>query len=343
MTGRKIVIAPCMGVGRIVANVTRRAACLIVRKYPAQTALLSLPALLAGDAEQCALVQDNPVIFLDGCGQRCAAHIFYHLGVNPVAKIEVGHLMAETKLGPGKTRQQLDEIGRKLADVAAGRIKRIMRNKKLLQSFKPAAGLRRAAPAMECARGRCTGAKGTKGTKRTKGITAPQYVTVFPCQGIRRAGGRVTQRAGYHLVEELFPGKTLLLCVPALAAGVLEDVEMLSQFPTVALNGCGRRCASVIAARHGVPAAATVDLDAVVPAFKGERILARPDLTVTEAQAAVKLAAACCPAIKELLAGTRPWQPGQCALLGMVNQPATINAAAGFKKCADGYMIRSEA
>ena len=169
---------------------------------------------------------------------------------------------------------------------------------------------------------------------------APRYVTIFPCQGIRRTGGRVAQRAGYILVEERFPGRTLLLCVPALAAAVQEDVDMLEQFPTVAINGCGLRCASVNAARHGVPAAVSVDLDTVDAGFKGERECTLPDLTAAEAQAAAQLAAACCEPIRDLLDGKYDWKPGQADMLGMVNQPTKINEVAGFRKCGEGYMTR---
>jgi uncharacterized metal-binding protein len=301
----KIVLAPCMGVGKIVANVTRRAACLVHQKCPEETALLSLPALMAGDPEQRELVRNNPVILFDGCGERCGMHIFHQLGVSPIAKIEVGQIMSETKMGPGKTRQQLEEIGRKLSEALAARIEKVMRNGALLSSFKPAGELKLAPPWPGCAGGcGCLGQHGQTASFRTAGNScrspqAPKYVTIFPCQGIRRTGARVAQRAGYILVEEKFPGKTLLLCVPALAAAVQEDIDMLEQFPTVALNGCGLRCASVNAGRLGVPAAVSLELDTVDAGFKGERECVLPDLTDAEAQEAARLAEACCPAIQD--------------------------------------------
>ncbi|MGD0093804.1 MAG: putative zinc-binding protein, partial [Planctomycetota bacterium] len=269
MSSTQFVIAPCMGVGKIVANVTRRAAYLVQQRNPETTAILSLPALLAGDPEQRELVKNRPVILVDGCTERCGMHIFNQLGVYPVAKIEVGQIMSETKMGPGKTRQQLEDIGKRLAESTAARIELVMKNEELLKSFQAAQELRWAVPCPECSRA-CSCLPGELQTAEPA-ATPRKYVTIFPCQGIRRTGGRVAQRAGYILIEEKFPGKTLLLCVPALSAAVPEDVEMLEQFPTVALNGCGLRCATVNAARHGVPAAASIDLDTVDPGFKGER------------------------------------------------------------------------
>jgi uncharacterized metal-binding protein len=332
-----------MGVGKIVANVTRRAAYLVHQRNPETTALLSLPALLAGNPEQRELVRNNPVILVDGCTERCGMHIFNQLGVYPVAKIEVGQIMAETKMGPGKTRQQLEDIGKRLAESTADRIELVMKNEDLLKSFRAAQELRWAAPSTECSRAcSCLPDKALTlpSPARGEGNAGRKYVTIFPCQGIRRAGGRVAQRAGYILVEEKFPGKALLLCVPALAAAVQEDVEMLEQFPTVALNGCGLRCATVNSARHGVPAAASIDLDTVDPGFKGERDCPLPDLTEEETKAGQKLAEACCPAIRALLAGQGEWRPGKADTLGMVNQPGKINELAGYRNCGQGYMTR---
>jgi uncharacterized metal-binding protein len=118
----------------------------------------------------------------------------------------------------------------------------------------------------------------------------------------------VTQRAAYCLDEDLFPGKTLLLCLPALAVSVQEDVDMLEQFPVVALNGCGARCATKIAKKYGVRPAVSVDLNGTVPGLDGGHECALPDLTDAEVKAAVCLADAARPAISNLLAGNRQEQ-----------------------------------
>jgi len=46
----KTLLAPCMGVGKIVASVTRRASYKLMGQCPEDFELLSLPALLAGDS-----------------------------------------------------------------------------------------------------------------------------------------------------------------------------------------------------------------------------------------------------------------------------------------------------
>jgi len=343
MSAPQFVIAPCMGVGKIVANVTRRAAYLVHERNPRTTALLSTPALLAGDPEQRELVQHNPVILIDGCADRCASHIFHCLSVSPVAKVEVVQVMTETRTGPGKTRQQLEGIGKRLADIVAERIERAMRDESLLEGFAPAAGLRLAAPKPECAG--CqrlpTPALAAASGTTTAGHAPPPYVTIFPCQGLRFTGGRVTQRCGYLLVEERFPGRTLLLCLPALASAVQEDVDMLEQFPAVAINGCRRRCASVIAAHYGVPAAASVELEQVEKGFDGGAVSLQPDLTDAETAAALKLADAVSVTVSELLRAGAQWQGGKADLHGAVHQPAEINTLTGYNDTGKGFLAKT--
>ena len=84
---QKVVLAPCMGVGKIVANVTRRAAYEIYAQCPEDVELLSIPALMAGDAHERELIQNNPTIIIDGCALRCTAHIFRQFGVDAAAKV----------------------------------------------------------------------------------------------------------------------------------------------------------------------------------------------------------------------------------------------------------------
>ena len=114
-----VLLAPCMGVGKAAAMVTRRAAYLVHQAHSKTTVLLSLPALLAGDREQHRLARKLPVVLMNGCAHRCASRILASLGVQPVAAIEVVKIMAETKTGPGKARRELGRRSRSAREYAA--------------------------------------------------------------------------------------------------------------------------------------------------------------------------------------------------------------------------------
>lgn len=75
------------------------------------------------------------------------------------------------------------------------------------------------------------------GKNRTK-------VAVTPCAGIGQIFGPITREAGYRLVEDLYPEQSVLVCPPALAVDIQEDIDFINEYPVLVLNGCKDRCAS---------------------------------------------------------------------------------------------------
>ena len=69
-------------------------------------------------------------------------------------------------------------------------------------------------------------------------------VAVTPCAGIGQIFGPITREAGYRLVEDLYPEQTVLVCPPALAVDIQEDIDFINEYPVLVLNGCKDRCAS---------------------------------------------------------------------------------------------------
>src|SRR6185436_2085913 len=94
--------------------------------------------------------QENPSIIIDGCALRCTAQIFKLYGVEPVAKVEVGQIMKERKLGPGKTRKELEETGKKLSDFTAERVLQALRDEGLAADFVPLDDLSQPPPEAGC-------------------------------------------------------------------------------------------------------------------------------------------------------------------------------------------------
>jgi uncharacterized metal-binding protein len=167
-----------------------------------------------------------------------------------------------------------------------------------------------------------------------------ETVSIMPCQGIKRTGGRITQRAAYHIVEDRFLGKSNLICISALAAGVQEDVDMLENYPIVAINGCGLRCASVAAEHHGVAAVAHVDLPEVDPDFDCEKHVLEADLTERESVEALRLADATSETLNALMGTEIEWQPAKINLHGLVHEAGKLNAITGYKDYGKGFLVR---
>lgn len=362
----KVVLAPCMGVGKVVANVTRRAAYLAKGACPEDTELLSIPALLAGSAEERELLEKYPVIVVEGCVLRCASHVMKFVGVTPAAKIEVTQLIREKRLTPGKTRAELEASGKQLAEAVAQRMADALRDEPTLadwqgpgelnelpctcRAMEPSTNLESTPHAGSASDGPFPphgelvqlGVNHSRRTADADGPTAPpaQGITFLPCQGLKRSGARIAQRAAYHLVEDedKLLGKSQPLCISALAAGVPEDVHYYQDFPTVALNGCGMNCATKVAELYGIPAVRSLDLKEFAPDYDCEQRSLSEDLTEEEARLAKAWAERFYPEMKALLESAR-WTPKKMETFGVVNDPKGIEAAFGFQKTAKGFDV----
>ena len=330
-THAKTVLVPCMGVGKIVANVTRRAAYHLQGQCPEDVEILSIPAFLAGDPHERKLATEHNTLIIDGCNLRCAAQIFEHEGITPTIKVEVAQLMREFKTGPGKTRKELEETGKRLSNHTADRVLKALNDEAVKQAFTPP----EAKPACEKS---CAVPVQVSSTPRE---AAPvKGVTILPCQGIKRTGGRITQRAAYLLAEDQFLGKSQVLCISALAAGVPEDVVMIEEFPTLALDGCGMKCASKAAEKYGIPAVESVEMSACAPEFDGAAYCLQADLTETEIQMAERLAQFAAPKVEAMMQDGKIWTPKPVDLHGLVHRPAQINAETGFSDPGKGFLVQ---
>lgn len=74
-------------------------------------------------------------------------------------------------------------------------------------------------------------------------IKNPKKVGVTACTGINLINGTIARMALYKVLEELRPNETVLICLPALAAGVEEDVDFVKNYPSIILDGCEKNCA----------------------------------------------------------------------------------------------------
>jgi uncharacterized metal-binding protein len=113
-------------------------------------------------------------------------------------------------------------------------------------------------------------------------------VAILPCTGIGQVVGTIARQAAYRVCEDLRPGETVLLCLPAMVKGVQEDLDMVAECPVVVIEGCKECCAThALATKGGVPSATV----SVPEAMKGtglkikreaRRNLTEPELAVVE-------------------------------------------------------------
>src|SRR5512136_2524605 len=89
-------------------------------------------------------------------------------------------------------------------------------------------------------------------------------VAIVACTGMGKALGTIARQVAYKVVDELRPGKTVLICIPSLTAGVGEYKNLLQKYPSIILDGCVERCATKIISNYNVNIGAKVFLPQMV-------------------------------------------------------------------------------
>ncbi|MGA9350460.1 MAG: putative zinc-binding protein [Anaerolineae bacterium] len=89
-------------------------------------------------------------------------------------------------------------------------------------------------------------------------------VGIVACSGEELPEGTVTRLAALKVLEQLRPADTVTICLPLFLAGGEGDRAFARFYPTVAVDGCDKRCAARATAMYsGKPAASVVVSDLV--------------------------------------------------------------------------------
>ena len=117
---KKVVVLPCSGIGKIYGAVARETVYeLVERVRPGVAITTCLPLLVIEDPQAKQLVTENVVITIDGCPKACAKKSVEALGKEVSRAYQaINFYKAHRDLKPGGIGE-LDEVGRKLASVAA--------------------------------------------------------------------------------------------------------------------------------------------------------------------------------------------------------------------------------
>lgn len=89
-------------------------------------------------------------------------------------------------------------------------------------------------------------------------------VGIVACSGEELPEGTVTRLAALKVLEQLRPADTVTICLPLFLAGGEGDRAFARFYPTVAVDGCDKRCAARATEMYsGRPAASVVVSDLV--------------------------------------------------------------------------------
>src|SRR5512138_1430220 len=115
-------------------------------------------------------------------------------------------------------------------------------------------------------------------------------IGLVSCSGEELAEGTVTRLATLKVLESLRPESTVTICLPLFLAGGEGDRAFARYYPTIAIDGCEKRCAARGTAMYSSKPASSAVVSELCPASPGRLGTARR-LSV-EGKAAVDAVAA---------------------------------------------------
>src|SRR4030042_119984 len=107
--------------------------------------------------------------------------------------------------------------------------------------------------------------EGEENRKEVKMPDLPKKkVGIVACSGEEMAEGTVTRLAALRVLEQLRPNETVTICLPLFLAGGEGDRAFARFYPTIAIDGCDKRCAARGTEMYsGKPAASLVVTDVI--------------------------------------------------------------------------------
>lgn len=158
-------------------------------------------------------------------------------------------------------------------------------------------------------------------------------VGIVACSGEEMAEGTVTRLAALKVLEQLRPADTVTICLPLFLAGGEGDRAFARFYPTIAIDGCDKRCAAKATEQYsGKPAASVVVTDLV---GEGAELGTPRRLTETGRQAVDAVAEAVAPLVDNLLGVKWNRRTGQAGA-EEAEAPAAVEASCS---CGSGIPV----
>lgn len=160
-------------------------------------------------------------------------------------------------------------------------------------------------------------------------------VGIVACSGEEMAAGTVTRLAALKVLEQLRPAETVTICLPLFLAGGEGDRAFARFYPTIAVDGCDKRCAARATELHsGKPAASVVVTELVGP----EANLGTPRrLNEAGRQAVERVAEAITPLVDNLLEAK--WSRRTGAVLESADTTETTEGVVSACACGSGIPV----
>ena len=107
-------------------------------------------------------------------------------------------------------------------------------------------------------------------------------VGVVSCSGECCSLGTLSRIATRRVLEDIKASETVTICLPLFLAGDSGERMFAQQFPTVAIDGCHKLCATKAIEKYSGKTAATVDVEGILKERGSDRPASRRLLTTED-------------------------------------------------------------
>jgi uncharacterized metal-binding protein len=115
-------------------------------------------------------------------------------------------------------------------------------------------------------------------------------VGVVSCSGERCVEGTISRIATRLVLESLRPNNTVTICLPLFSIGEKGERMFAKNFPTIAVDGCEKRCAKHSIEKFSGQTARALVVTDLLKQWDITNLRSRRELTVDGKKAAVKVA-----------------------------------------------------
>ncbi|UCD39473.1 MAG: hypothetical protein JSV87_03405 [Candidatus Bathyarchaeota archaeon] len=126
-------------------------------------------------------------------------------------------------------------------------------------------------------------------------------VGIVSCSGEDLPEGTISRIATRIVMEKLRPADTVTICLPLFLAGSQDERAFARVFPTIAVDGCDKKCAEVGTNKYSGKPVATIVVSEIMKKYPHLKAKLREKLGAEERELALKVAEEIATKVDEVL------------------------------------------
>jgi len=130
---------------------------------------------------------------------------------------------------------------------------------------------------------------------------AKNKVGIICCSGEDLPEGTISRIATRLVLEKLRPDDTVTLCLSLFLAGGEDERGFARVFPTIAVDGCSKKCAEVGTTKYSGKPVATIVVSEILKKYPQIKATSREKLNAQEMEVTMKVAEEIAKKVDEIL------------------------------------------